>query len=84
MPNSALVAAPLNDLLEERKPSELDALNDKNSTYELLKKALISPPILAIPLPNLPFDVDTDTCLYQVGIPRMQKHKQRTRHPIGY
>ena len=50
----------------------------------MLRKALISAPILQLPDPNRPFSVDTDACNHQVGAALFQENDEGVRHPIGF
>jgi hypothetical protein len=49
------------------------------TTFHLLKKALVSAPVLALPDFSQPFCVFTDACQYGVGVVLMQKD-----HPLAF
>ena len=66
-------------------PAKLNSLTDEEkNAYEILKKCLISPPILKLPKKGLPYSIDTDACNYQVGVVLLQTYPDGTRHPLGY
>ena len=53
VPNFARTAAPLNALHKKGCPGDLQKFNDEQSkAFELLKQALISPPVLRLPKPG--------------------------------
>ncbi|CAN8063812.1 unnamed protein product [Agarophyton chilense] len=57
----AKIAAPLNKKLQKGEPERFENLsNDEMDTFEELKRALLSPPILALPKTGLPYTLDTD------------------------
>ena len=85
VPNFARVSAPLNSMLKKGEPVKLPPLNEAQlASYNALKQALISPPILRLPKKDLPYSVDTDACGHQVGVVLLQTYEDGTRHPIGY
>lgn len=85
VPNYAAVAHPLNQLLTKGNPSKLPSLNEEQTkAFAMLRDALISPPVLALPRPALPFTVDTDASDYQIGCALMQEHEDGIRYPIGF
>ena len=57
---------------------------EQTEAFELLKKALIKPPVLRLPKSDLPYYVDTDACNHQVGCALLQSYPDGTRHPIGF
>ena len=66
-------------------PAKLNPLTDEEkNAFEILKKCLISPPILKLPKKGLPYSIDTDACNYQVGVVLLQTYPDGTRHPLGY
>ena len=85
VPNFARSAAPLYAFLRKGCTTELPPFNEEQSAaFELLKKALLSPPILRLPRAELPYSVDTDVCYHQVGYALLQTSPDGTRHPIGF
>ena len=85
VPNFARVSAPLNKMLTKGEPYDLPAFTDEHKeAFNLLKDALIAPPILKLPRSDLPYSVDTDACDYQVGCALFQTYPDGTRHPVGF
>ena len=65
--------------------TELHPFNEEQSAaLELLKKALLSLPVLRLPPADLTFSVDTDACNHQVGCTLLQTYADGTTHPIGF
>lgn len=85
IPKFARMAAPLNQILKKGHPVALPPpTEEQQESFSLLKNALVSPPILRIQRPDLPYSVETDACKDQVGCALFQSHEDRTRHPIGF
>ena len=85
VPNFARTAAPLNAFLRKGCTTELTPFNEEQSAvFELLKKALLSAPIMRLPRADLPYSVDTDACNHRVGCALLQTYPDGTRHPIGF
>lgn len=85
VPNFARVAAPLNRLLQKGEDFDLPPFNQaQTDAFELLKSALIQPPVLRLPRKDLPYSVDTDACDDQVGCALLQTYPDGMRHPIGF
>ena len=85
VPNFARTSAPLNAFLKKGCTTELPPFNEEQSAaFELLKKALLSPPILRLPRADLPHSVDTDAYNHQVSCALLQTYRDGTRHPIGF
>ena len=61
----SLISRPLTDLLQKDVPFVFD--NDCVEAFEILKKALISAPIVQPPDWNLPFEVMCDASDYAIG-----------------
>ena len=81
----AVIAAPLNALLRKRQSFDLHNFYEKQyRAFQALKRALMSPPVWALPRTSLLFTVDTDTCEYHVGCALIQTQEDSRRHPIGY
>ncbi len=80
VPNFARVAAPLTALTGKGNTSDLAPPDEsQHKAFELLKKALVEPPILAMPNPDKPFSVDTDACEYQIGAAFFQENVEGER-----
>ena len=59
--------------------------SEHHHSFELLKKALCSNPILHYPDPNLPFIIRTDSSSYAVGAALLQKDTSTNiEHPVYY
>lgn len=85
VPNFSRAAAPLNKLLTKEYHADLGLFSDEErNAFQLLKTALVSPPILRLPRDGLPYSVDTDACKYQVGCALLQTYPDGKRYPIGF
>lgn len=79
------IAAPLNSLLKKGQPDSFGDLNElQTSAFDTLVHKVITPPILAFPIPGLPYSIDTDASVYKVGCALFQQHHNGERKPIGY
>ena len=79
------IAAPLQELLKKGVPKDLPEFTaEQEEAFRKLIEAVTSPPILALPQPDLPYTVDTDASDYQVGATLFQTHPNGKRKPIGY
>ena len=68
VPNFGRTPAALNALLRKGCLVEVPPFTiEQTEAFELLKKALIKPPVLRLPKSDLPYSVDTDACNHQVG-----------------
>ena len=84
-PDYSDIAAPLNALLQEGQPVKLDPFGAaEDESFRALIDAVKSPPVLALPRPDLPYSVDTDASDYQVGAVLFQTTEDGERRPIGY
>ena len=85
VPKYSHFAAPLNALLCKGQPANLRPFGEVESqAFETLVAAVTSPPVLALPKPDLPYSVDTDASDYQVGCALFQTTEDGERRPIGY
>ncbi len=76
VPSFARTAAPLTSLLRKGQPANLVSFaEDQKESFEKLKKAIPSPPILRLSRSHLQFTADTDACDYQVGCALLQLHE---------
>ena len=84
IPNFTDIASPLNALLKKNSPDsfKLDAVQVQS--FKSLIEAVCTPPVLALPQPDLHYSVDTDASAYQVGCALFQTHPDGERKPIGY
>ena len=67
----AEIAKPLTDLTKQRTPFVWS--NTQQTSFDLLRRALISPPILAHPDYTLPFIIHCDACNYGMGAVLLQQ-----------
>ena len=65
MKNYAEIAKPLTELLSEKK--EFVWNSEAQKSFESLREALVSPPILAMPTENDMFTVDADASDESIG-----------------
>ena len=75
------IARPLTSLLAKDKPFDFD--DECLKAFEILKKALISAPIIQPPDWNLPFEIMCDASDYAVGAVLGQT-KDKKHHAIAY
>ncbi|CAN8061906.1 unnamed protein product [Agarophyton chilense] len=81
----AKIEAPLNKKLQKSEPEWFENLsNDEMDTFEELKRALLSPPILALPKTGLPYTLDTDASHAQIGCYLIQEQHTGDKLPIEY
>ncbi|CAN8073881.1 unnamed protein product [Agarophyton chilense] len=82
----AKISAPHNAMLKKGTPSEFEALtDDQYEAFRTLNDKLPNPPILALPKPNRPFDLDTDASDVQVDFSLQQEQESpKNYRPIGY
>ncbi|CAN8069586.1 unnamed protein product [Agarophyton chilense] len=67
VPRYSHIAAPLNAKLRNGQPVQLEQFRQAEvEAFDTLKTKIISAPVLALPIPNLPYSVDTDSSEYQV------------------
>ena len=71
------IAKPLHQLCEKNR--RFDWTDECQAAFEILKEKLTTSPILAFPLPNLPFILDTDASDQAVGavLSQVQEGKER-------
>ena len=76
---------PLNALTRTEVPSELPKPSDAAlAAFEDLRKALLKPPILALPKANGKMIADVDACANQLGCLLLQKQPESNCLPVGY
>ena len=81
--NFAVFAHPLNQLLRKNSPDTFELNDEQLKAFRTFSDRICSPPVLALPVPNLPYSVDTDACAYGLGATLFQDHNG-TRKPIGF
>ena len=85
VPKYSHIAGPLNVLLCKVQLVNLRPFGeDEAQAFETLVEAVTSPPVLALPKPDLPYSVDTDAPDYQVGCALFQTTEDGERRLIGY
>lgn len=85
IPNYARAAAPLTELLTKAYGSRLPDFDERRlKSFNLLKSALASPPVLRLPRMGLRYSVDTDACDHQIGCALFQTHEDGKRYPLGF
>lgn len=85
VPNFSRIAAPLNKNVAKGQPATFDGLDEtEQAAYETLKKALIRPPVLALPQLDGHYIIYTDACDEQVGCVLLQVQPDGTESPVGY
>lgn len=83
IPNYAIIAKPLSDLLKDGVVFRIGPL--QNSAIELLKKALAEDPVLKIYDPNLKTELHTYASKYGYGAVMLQVNEEDSKlHPIYY
>ena len=80
--NFAKIALPLTELLSKDKPFLWDPKCQES--FETLKTALTTAPVLVRAHINQPFELHTDASSDHVGAVLMQKQKDNALKPIGY
>lgn len=85
----ALKGEPLYELLagqpKSKKHVQLPALNNSQlEAFDVLVKAVTEPPVLALPKADLPYSVDADSSVSQIGGALFQTYEGNIRKPIGF
>ena len=81
----AKIVTPLNRKTGNHQPFEFEVLTDgEYEAFMELKKRLVSPPIVALPLYGKKYTLDTEARAYQVGFAILQEQPSSERLPIGY
>jgi RNase H-like domain found in reverse transcriptase len=79
------IAAPLNLLLRNGETPQLGPLSSEQvTTFDTLRDALLNPPILALPLIDGAFTIDTDASDHQLGCCLLQSQPDGSQRPVGY
>lgn len=61
--------------------------NEQRQAFNALKKSIVEPPVLALPVENRPFLPDTDSLVYQIAVKCLQQQDDDTPKSwatIGY
>ena len=79
-----MIEAPLTDLLMD---GSLDPLNELDASemkgFHALIKAITESPVLALPIADAHFSLDTDASDGKIGFALFQEHEGK-RRPVGY
>ena len=73
IPNYSMITAPLTTLLQKKQPNVLKWNEEHESAFRILKKAIVSEPMLRTPDFSLPFLVQTDASETAIGAALLQK-----------
>ena len=82
IPNHSKKAKPMNDLLKKGIPFEWK--QEQEDTFQKLKQAVQTEPVLLQPTQKKPFEVEIDTSNYAIGAVLMQKDNKGILHPVAY
>ena len=77
-------AGPLNELLKKNSPEKFVLNDEQQAVFRQLIDEVLSPKVLALPVPGLPYSVDTDASNYGIGCTVFQTHSTDERKPIGF
>ena len=81
----AKLAARLNQKTGKNQPFKFETLTDAEyEAFEELKRRLMSPPILTLPLYGKNYTLDTDACGHQLGCALLQEQPEGGSLPIGH
>jgi hypothetical protein len=72
----------LNQLLQ--KNTTWDWTEDRHAAFESLKKDFLKEPVLRMPDPTRPFQIETDASKYASGAILTQEDSNGERHPVAY
>lgn len=80
----AKIAGPLSDLLKKGEPESFILNENQQNAFNVLRDALIHPPILTLPKEGKLFTLDVDACDYQIGACLLQEQDNGKLLPCGY
>ena len=81
----ARIAHPLFQKTKKDAPEHWESLSeDEMKAFQMLRRCLLTAPILALPKEGRPYTLDTDASSYQVGCCLLQRQPDGTLHPVGY
>ena len=79
------IARPLNQKVRKDAPQTWETLTDEETkSFNTLKRALLTAPILALPREGYRYTLDTDASDQQLGCCLLQEQPDGALHPIGY
>jgi hypothetical protein len=79
--NFSKISSPLTELLKDNKPFQFS--DEQCNSFNQLKSAITSSPVLAIPDPSLPFTVTTDASGFAVGA-ALSQDQGKGSQPIAF
>ncbi|UYV61136.1 hypothetical protein LAZ67_1003545 [Cordylochernes scorpioides] len=82
IPHYAQIRAPLNTLLQKNSPWQWN--QEQEQSFQTLKNALMTKPILQLYDPQKPVHIFTDSSMLGVGAILKQPDKQGVLHPVAY
>ncbi|UYV66067.1 K02A2.6-like [Cordylochernes scorpioides] len=82
IPHYAQIRAPLNTLLQKNSPWQWN--QEQEQSFQTLKNALMTKPILQLYDPQKPVHIFTDSSMLGVGAILKQPDKQGILHPVAY
>ena len=83
VPNYAVVAEPLTELLKKRAPNTVQWTSAQQEAFDTLKSLLCKEPILRLPDASQPFVLRTDASQAGVGAVLLQEHNGEL-YPVSY
>ena len=84
VPNFAIIAAPLTDLLKKGQPEKIEWSVECEQAFKKLKYILTTEPVLKAPDYSVPFVVQTDASDCGIGAVLSQTGEDGKEHPIAY
>jgi hypothetical protein len=76
------ISRPLTDLTKKDQPFRWQDAEEQ--AFQSIKSSILSEPILKIPDPELPFEVETDASDYALGGQLGQRDKEGRLHPVAF
>lgn len=84
IPRMPTTAGTLHEVLKEDAPHNFVLSKYQLVSFRTLIDAVLSPEVLALPLPGLPYSVDTNASNYGLGCSFFQSYANGVRRPIGF
>lgn len=84
IPDFTGITQPLNKLLRKNAPETVKRGEEQLTSFKTFIEKICSPPVRALPRPNLAYSVDIDVSAYGVGWNMFQTYEDGTRKRIGY
>ena len=77
IPNLAVIAVPLSDLIRKGQPNKAEWGEAQEKAYQTIKSYLTSEPILCLPDPDKTYFLRTDASNNGIGVVLMQRHDEK-------